>query len=305
MKTKDDLKAYLDAICGDGVNMKLYLGLGTGAERIYKLANFDDLATNAVLTSYIAGIRGFFDKEDLETIPLSMLDQRSDALVFYDLDEQPAEFAQLFALQNGVEPDFFSFNENSVSDIRSIVIKIASAQQSVLFFKSFYPVSLIKRDQIMLYKRDNRFTVLDADIIKVTPGFELLLADGEFYINDFAKFEKAFSFNEIAQRAMLAVVQTILQLGIVNDIKGYLAACAAPKRDILRAAQSDVLKLETAVIMAFAMQKADKIGLKVINGQFQLASRESVKKLYKLLNDDYLTSGLTAIEYETLAKSKM
>jgi len=226
-------------------------------------------------------------------------------LILYDLQEQPAEFAQLVALQNESEPDFFSFDENAVGDIRTIAIKIASAEQSVVFFKTFYPVSLVKRDQILLYKLENRFTVFDGDIIKVTPGFDLLLADDEFYINDFAKFEKAFSFTEIAQSAMLAVVQSILALGIVDDVKGYLVACAAPKRDILRAGQSEVLQLGTAVILAFATQKANKIGLKIVNGQFQLSSRESVKKFYKLSNDDYLTSGLTAFEYETLAKNKM
>lgn len=305
MKTKQQLKDHLDAIFADGVNMKLYFGLGTGAARTYKLADFDDRATTAVLTNYVAGIREFFERDELQTVPLSQLDQRSDALVVYDLQEQPVEFAQLQALQNEPEPDFFSFDENNVGEIRTIAIKIASAQHSAVFFKTFYPVSLVKRDQILLYKLENRFTVFDGDIIKVTPGFEVLLADDEFYVNDFSKFEKAFSFTEIAERAMLSVVQTILALGIVNDVKGYLAACTAPKRDILRAGQSDVLRLEAAVILAFATQKVDKIGLKIVDGQFHLSSRDSVKKLYKLLNDDYLTSGLTAFEYETLAKNKM
>jgi len=305
MKTKQELKDHLDAIFADGVNMKLYFGLGTGAERAYKLANFDDRATTAVLENYVAGVRQFFENEDLGTVRLSQLDQRSDALILYDLQEQPTEFAQLVALQNEAEPDFFSFDENAVGDIRTIAIKIASAEKSAVFFKTFYPVSLVKRDQILLYKLENRFTVFDGDIIKVTPGFDMLLVDEEFYINDFSKFEKAFSFTEIAQRAMLAVVQSIVALGIVNDLKGYLVACTAPKRDILRAGQSEVLQLGTAVILAFATQKANKIGLKIVNGQFQLSSRESVKKFYKLLNDDYLTSGLTAFEYETLAKNKM
>ncbi|WP_281663561.1 anti-phage protein KwaB [Paraburkholderia fungorum] len=305
MKTKQELKAHLDAIFDDGVNMKLYFGLGAGAARTYKLADFDDRATAAVLRNYVAGVREFFENDELGTVLLSQLDQRSDVLVMYDLQEQPIEFAQLRDLQNEPEPNFFSFDENAVGDIRTIAIKIASAQQSIVFFKTFYPVSLVKRDQILLYKMENRFTIFDGDIIKVTPGFDVLLADGEFYINDFAKFEKAFSFTEIVQREMLAVAQAILAMGIVNDVKGYLAACAAPKRDILRAGQSDVLQLETAIILAFATQKAEKIGLKIVNGQFQLSSRESVKKLYKLLNDDYLTSGLTAFEYETLAKNKM
>ena len=168
-----------------------------------------------------------------------------------------------------------------------------------MFFKKFYPVSLVKRDQILLIVKDNtRFSLINQDILKITGGFEVVLLDGEFYINDFGKFEKSFGFEQIAKNAMQQVTNKIMALDLVNDTKGYLAACQASRKDILRAGRSRVLEMDVATIIAFVQAKQHQIGIKVADGKLLLSSKASVKKLYKLLNDDYLTSELTHVEYE-------
>ncbi len=307
MKTIDEIRAELEAIFNAGVNMTLYLGTGDSDARVYRRADFDDAATHAVCQNYIASLRQFLLKEELSTRLLSEIDARSDTLFRYDLAEQPAEFQQLTNLYGNINPPPpFTFADTELAAVKSIAVKISSAAHSVVFFKKFYPVSLVKRDQILLVVKDNtRFTVIDQDILKVTPGFDVMLIDNEFYINDFSKFEKSFAFDEIANRAMQAVANTILATNLVNDVKGHLAACHASRKDILRAARSPVLAFNPQTIIAFALAKQHQIGLKVDNGQLQLTSKDSVKKLYKLLNDDYLTSGLTSFEYETLAKNQL
>lgn len=132
-----------------------------------------------------------------------------------------------------------------------------------------------------------------------------MLLDGAFYINDFGKFEKSFAFDQIAKKAMREVTSKIMALDLVNDVKGYLAACLASKKDILRAGKSRVLIIEAAVIIAFVAAKQHQLGIKVADGKLVLSSKVSVKKLYKLLNDDYLTSELTHVDYETLAKNEL
>ena len=307
MKTIDEIRAELEAIFNAGVNMTLYLGTGDSDARVYRRADFDDAATHTVCQTYIASLRQFLLNEDLSTRLLSEIDARSDTLFMYDLAEQPAEFQKLMDLYNNINPPpLFTFADTELASVKSIAIKISSATHSVIFFKKFYPVSLVKRDQILLVvKDDTRFTIIDQDIIKVTPGFDVMLKDNEFYINDFAKFEKSFAFDDIAKRAMQAVANNILATNLVNDAKGHLAACHASRKDILRAARSPVLAFNPQSIIAFVLSKQHQIGIKVDNGQLQLTSKDSVKRLYKLLNDDYLTSGLTNFEYETLAKNQL
>lgn len=307
MKTIDELRARLEAILhADGINLKLYLGTGESDARTYRLADFDDGATEAVCRQFVQSVDQFLLNEDLATRPLTELDHRANTLFMYDLMEQPIEFATLGILAAGVDPETFNFADDDLPTVTSLAIKISSAQSSVVFFKKFYPVSLVKRDQILLVVKDNtRFALIDQDILKVTGGFEVMLLDGEFYINDFGKFEKSFAFDRIAKKAMREVTNKIMALDLVNDAKGYLAACLASKKDILRAGKSRVLNIEAAVIIAFVAAKQHQIGIKVADGKLVLSSKVSVKKLYKLLNDDYLTSELTHVDYETLAKNEL
>lgn len=307
MKNIEELRASLAAILhAAGINLKLYLGTGDSEARTYRLADFDDGATESVCQQFVQSVDLYLANEELATLPLTQLDHRADTLFMYDLEEQPTEFTKLAALQTENNLETFNFANHALPEVTSIAIKISSAQSSAVFFKKFYPVSLVKRDQILLIVKDNtRFSLINQDILKVTGGFEVVLLDGEFYINDFGKFEKSFGFEQIAKNAMQQVANKIMALDLVNDTKGYLAACQASRKDILRAGRSRVLEMDVATIIAFVQAKQHQIGIKVADGKLLLSSKASIKKLYKLLNDDYLTSELTHVEYETLAKNEL
>jgi hypothetical protein len=305
MRSIDEIRAAWEGLLAQGINFTLYLGLGDSDHRQYLRADFDDGAMDAVSQSYIASIRRYL-QDELSTVLLSALDDRANALVCYDLADAPAEFAALARLTQDPEPATFMFADHEFSEIKTMAVKVSSAAGSVVFFKPFYPVSLVKRDQILLVKgAASRFELVDKDILKLTGGFEVMLMDGEFYINGFAKFEKAFAFDAIAARAMNAVTATIVALNLVEDAKGHLAACAAPRKDIIRAGRSPVLAMQAATILAFVTAKQQQIGLKIRGGRVVLSSKESVRRLFRLLNDDYLTSELTRLEYETLAKNQL
>lgn len=307
MKTIQELRAAInETLHAEGINLKLYLGMGDSENKEYKLADFDDGATESVCRQFVHSIDQFLLDENLATLGLSQMDHRADTLYKYDFSETPSEFQKIQSLMSPIDPQTFSFADDALSKVTSLVIKITSAQRSVVFYKKFYPVSLVKRDQILLVVRaSTRFSLLDEDVFKVTGGFELLLIDDEFYINNFGKFEKSFSFDQIAKNAMKEVAEKILALDMVADLKGYLIAGTASRKDVLRAGGSRVLDLDKNVILNFAIQKHQQIGLRVVDGKLQLNSKESIKKLYKLLNDDYLVSELTHVEYETLAKNEL
>jgi queuine/archaeosine tRNA-ribosyltransferase len=222
------------------------------------------------------------------------------------LPDEPVEFSALRRLTQIPEPPLFAFADHDLRELKTVIVKVSSAAGSVIFFKPFYPISLMKRDQILLVKNAaSRFALVDQDILKLSGGFEVMMLEDEFYINDFAKFEKVFAFDKIATREMNKVTDAIMALQLVDDIKGHLAACAAPRKEIIGAGNSSVLKMKTAEILAFVTEKQPQIGLKISGDRVVLDSKESVRRLYRLLNDNYLTSGLTRVEYEILAKHRI
>ena len=302
MKTIQELKTNLDAILDAELNVRLYLGVGRPDGRQFLRADIDPVAATAICQQFVQGVRSYFSHDELQTLELSNLDARGDTLYFYDLAEKPAEFASIGDLHNGVEPEMFTFANHSIGDVKALVLKISSAANSVTFFKQVFPVSVVKRDQILLTWGTDRFKVLTEDVLKILPGFDLMVLDDDFYVANLKKFEAEFSFEEVAKKAMIEVAEQIFQLDIVDDAKGYLANLEISKRHVLRAKGSTVFAMQGQEIIDFIVAHPN-YGLKVADGKIQLNSRNSVKFLFKLINEDILKSELTQVIYDSLAKN--
>ncbi len=128
-----------------------------------------------------------------------------------------------------------------------------------------------------------------------------MLIDGEFYVSSLKRFEKEFSFEAVAKKAMTAVVDMIVQLDMVADVKGHLEKLDLPKQHVLRAKHSPVFTMESQAIINFVSEHPT-YGLKVVDGKIQLTSKKSVRFLFKLLNEDILKSELTQTVYDARAK---
>jgi Domain of unknown function (DUF4868) len=305
VKSIDEIREAFQLATANGINFELFLGTGDRDSRIYQKADISDNTTASICRSYIESIRLFFANDELSTRELSRIDSRDSALWFYDLAESPSDLTAVSTVLNGAGDEIFSFNTNTIADIKSMVVRISSSAKQIAFYKNVYPVSIIKRDQVLLYPLETRLEIIDKDMLKLTHGFDVVCVDDEFYINNFKMFEKSFGFDEIARRTMQRVSDRILATALVNDSKGYIARLEIPKRESIRADTSRVLDLPGADIIAFAQSKHAKIGLTIDNNQIQITSKASAKKLFKLLNDDYLTSELTHVDYESQAKDEI
>jgi hypothetical protein len=306
MNTINELRSALQALFKSGLNMQLYLGYGKSPVRKYFLADLDEAATNEVCSAYVAGVNNLMKDEDLSMMELSQIDSRQSVLYKYDFADSPTEFDVLKKIALADEHDVYSFETNNLEHLESIAIRISSHDKTVVFFKRFYPVLLVKRDTTMLVLNDaKRFTQIKQDVLRVTNGFDLMLIDDDFYIRDFKKFEDTFGFTEIAETKKQALVTEVLGLNLINDSKGLFTKLNVSNREVIRAQSSPVLKVPKDDILKFVSSKEKQLKLKVKDGQIVLSSKESLRRFMKLLNDDILTSELTHIDYETLAKDKL
>lgn len=304
MKNIDDLRsAFADALAR-GINFTIHLGVDSPEGITYFQADLDDQSTQALSAAYLDPLKNWFENADLAVTQLSGIDQRSDVIYCYDLPERPDGFDQLASILEEDQP-IFSFANYTLSSIKAIVICIRGVQHSFVFYKHVYPVSLVKRSNILMVKVGDRLSYFDNDVLKVTSGFDVLFHDGDYYINGFKKFEKAFAFDAIENKIKEDAAASIMALGICDDNKGHLANGVAPARDYIRVANSDVLTLPAATIIAHANSLQSKTGLKIENGRIQLNSKHAVKIFIKMLNDDYLRSALTNYDYDTLAKNRL
>lgn len=301
MKTVEELRSSLEEILGEGLNIRVYLGVGKPPEREYLRADVSPDDAVILCEQFVGGLRSYFDNEDLETFELSRLDERATALYAYDLEDQPEDFGAIQKLHDGDEPALFTFEDRAISDVKALVVKISSPTKSATFYKQVFPVSIVRREQILLSWRSNRFEVLNEDVLKILPGFDVMLMDDEFYVSSLQRFEKEFGFERIARKAMNDVVQMVVAMEMVDDIKGYLANLNLPKKHVLRAKHSPAFQMDSQAFIAF-VEDHPTYGLRVVDGKIQLKSKNSVRYLFKLLNEDILKSELTQTVYDARAK---
>jgi hypothetical protein len=301
VKTVKELRNSLEEILGEGLNIMVYLGVGRHPEREYLRANVSPDDAAILCKQFVSGLRDYFGTKGLATLELSRLDERANALYAYDLEEQPQEFGAIRELHEGNEPALFTFQNRAISDVKSVVVKLSSSTASATFYKQVFPFSVVRREQILLSWRTDRFEVLNEDVLKIFPGFDVMLMDDEFYVSSLPHFEKNFSFERIAKKAMEGVVQTVVAMDLVNDVKGYLTNLDLPKKHVLRAKHSPVFQMQSQDIIAF-VENHPTYGLHVVEGKIQLNSRNSVRYLFKLLNEDILKSELTETVYDSRAK---
>ncbi|WP_421684814.1 Kiwa anti-phage protein KwaB-like domain-containing protein [Sutterella wadsworthensis] len=84
---------------------------------------------------------------------------------------------------------------------QSILIKICSHSENIIFFKKFYPISLVKSTRkTFRINSDAEFEPLEDDIIRLTGDFDVMLMGDDFYISDLSHFETAFSFDQIKKQ---------------------------------------------------------------------------------------------------------
>ncbi|WP_337783895.1 anti-phage protein KwaB [Sutterella wadsworthensis] len=299
MTTIEQIKETWEKVISAGMNIELYLGFGNSESRKYFRANLVDSAAELIADDFLDSINQYFSK-NLSVIPLSQIDERTDALIYYDLEKSPEEFDIIKEIKNKRTDDYFKL-KNDINKAQSILIKICSHSENIIFFKKFYPISLVKSTRkTFRINSDAEFEPLEDDIIRLTGDFDVMLMGDDFYINDLSHFETAFSFDQIKKQKRDFVISSIKSL----DKKGYLENYPVSTRQIIRAAKSQVLKMNKDAIINFVKKNTHKFNLKIKNNKILLNSQKSIHCLYKLLNDDYLSSDLTHNNYEAIAKKQ-
>lgn len=304
MKTIKQIKETWEKVISAEMNIELYLGFGNSESRKYFRANLVDSAAELIADDLLDSINQYFSK-NLSVIPLSQIDERTDTLICYDLEKSPEEFDIIKEIKSKSTDDYFKL-KNDINKAQSILIKICSYSENIIFFKKFYTISLVKgTKKTILINSGAKFEPLENDIIRLTGDFDVMLMGDDFYISDLSHFETAFSFDQIKKQKRDFVISSIKSLDIVIDEKGYLENHQVSTRQIIRTAKSQVLKKNKDAIINFVKKNTHKFNLKTKNNKILLNSQKSIHCLYKLLNDDYLSSDLTKNNYEAIAKNKI
>ena len=259
---------------------------------------------------FVASIESsIISKEDHTVLPLSSADERGNCFYQYDL-EVPEGLKRLETIIGNDNLSNFSLSDNQFSNIESLIIVLADTKNEISLFKKLSTVEVIGRGGFMLWKSNQRFERFKDQLLRISSSFQALRVGGEIIIIDLDAIEKEFGFHEVIIKEAAKSLSVIEEKELVDNIDSLkeLVSDVRFARKLTKVARnSPVIRLgiPNESIITFAKNHPlTKKKMKYNDSQtkFYLDTKVSKNLLIKILNDDLLTSELTKLYYDSLAK---
>lgn len=314
-----EIKSKINSIISKNTSLNLFFLL-TDKDGQY-IKRKVDLAQGNTTEEFIELFREYLEKtivqnEELSLCKLSSSDDRVNAIYAYDYDVYPKDLNCIhdFNIEEEIESEMFSFSEESLSNLRGYLIYLGSMNEGTVLYKKHYPVSLIKRDSFLLYKKDRRFVKFEGDdILRISGSAQVMKLENEMFVLDINNFERNFGFENLITKRASETVEEIDQKGILEDVQVLKDLVD----DITFARKLSKVR-EKSPVINLSISNDDIINFTKTNpglrGRFKysedgkkirLDTKASKNAFIKLLNDDYLRSNLTNQEYDSIAKDRI
>lgn len=321
MMNVDELKESVKGILQEpGLSTQVYFVLKDSFGKLFlRLADIEGQdalkAIHKQNTNYLRN--AIIDVEGLEVKSLSFAEDIRNVIYEYDISEEyPGELGLIknFDIADGIKIDRFSFKKSSLDSIYGYIIYVGTMNKGLTLFKKHYPIFLMKRGQILFFRRESRLEAFDdCEILRLPEKSQLLGIDGKVLVLNMDFLERISGFTGLINKKAEETLKYIQAMDILEDIevlKDTLMLPAYARKLAVFTKKSAIFRksLGKDQIVAFAKNhlvlskdlKFTADGLRI-----RLDTERSKKAFIKLMNDDFLESKLTNENYEVSAKEKI
>jgi hypothetical protein len=249
------------------------------------------------------------EKKDLSVLNLSTSDERLDAIYIYDI-ELPEELLAMESILQQDDLPLLNLQESDLSKIKALLIEIGNNIGQMVLYKTMAPINIFGRKSFFLKKAKHRMEKIEDEFLRISAGFQLLRIDGKLLVIDLAAIEKSFGFHEVIKKEAALGVTAVETMQLVQNpevLHELLEDVKYARRFTKVAKASPVIKkgIPNESIIKFCKEfpkLTGKIRFNEAEDRIVLDTKVSRDLFIKLLMDDYLTSELTDLHYESVAK---
>jgi hypothetical protein len=169
---------------------------------------------------------------------------------------------------------------------------------------------LLKRDRFLLIPSNQRLVKVQDDALAIDRSFDFMMLDGNLIVLKLNILERFFGFEDVIRNQaqntidLIEANQLIEDIGQINEI----AQSMTNARKLMRIRNSPVLNVPVINVINFIRNHPEltgKISFNIDETKLNLDTGVSKRLFLKLLNDDYLFSQLTELQYDSHAKDKL
>lgn len=309
---QDSIRALVQSEQGNDteINGVIVLLLKDGTTWLLNLNSTDQ---RDIIEEYVSALRTKCLNEDFDLRDYSSADERTGCFYDYDIDEIPNSF-HVMAMTEREQENLMNFDVSShrLAEVAGIVVFLSTADRKIALFKNVYSVEIIGvQSKILVWKLNDRFERATNDLIRLTPNFDVVFVDDHYIITNIKSVERLDQLTQITLNEASAKLNRLNDLNIIQNIQRVQDIVSGDvslaRKMIATVSSSKVVdkNISTGSIIEFAKNKESKIGALSYSdddSQIIINSKNELRILLNILNDDLLKSELTDEDY--LSKSK-
>ena len=296
----------------NGIGASLYFILNQNDERIVRFADIDDNAKNELKERYLGYLTDkFINNQELHYQNISEADDRKNVVYNYDIEERHNDLNILdWILENEEQPPF-RFNQNSLDDIVGYLITIGNEGNKIALYKRHLPFNLLRQDRFLLIPTSNqRFVKVENDTLILDQNFDFMMVNENLIVLKIQILERFFGFEDVIRNQAQNTIAVINEINLLEDIEqlNEVAQSKTNAKKLMKIRNSPVLNVPVGNVINFINNHPEltgRIGFNDDGTRVRLTTSVSKKLFLKLLNDDYLFSQLTELQYNTHSKDRL
>lgn len=307
----DELRAELQAFYAayDEIGVTVYAIL-KGQEDTPKKLDIEADAMEGLKALFIQSLKDeITGNEDLSVLNLSTSDERKNAIYLYDI-ELPGELLTMEKVLAQDDLPVLDLEESELSNIKALLIEIGNNVRQMVLYKTMASIHVYGRKSFFLRKTRHRMEKIEEEFLRVSSGFQLLHINEQLLVIDLTAIEKSFGFHDVIKREAALGVTAIESIQLIHNpevLHELLDDVKYARRLTKVAKASPVIRrsIPNASIIEFCKsfpKLSGKIRFNEAEDKIILDTKVSRDLFIKVLMDDYLTSELTELHYESLAK---
>lgn len=252
------------------------------------------------------------NNDELTLRNISSTHETIDSIFLYDLEEFPDKLSIINQFQVFNDYPNFSFSDNDLESIKAIIITIGDENNYFSIYKHVYPVTIVRQNRMLGFiPRGNRFEKLNSNILQINNSIDFLFTSNALIVNNLKTLSSVYGYNEIVKNQAREKITLISGLDLIENIEEltmFIENIKYAKRILRIHPNSPVLRLARTSIINFIINHpklSRKIRLNDNRDKILLDTDVSKVLAIGILNDDYLKSNLTNLDYESENKSEI
>lgn len=295
----------------NGIGAVLYFVVNVNGESVIRFADIEEGAKQELKDRFLEYIaEKFITNEELHYLNISEADDRKNVVYRYDITERPESLNILDEILANETQQHFQFNQHNLNEIQGYLITIGNEGNKIALYKKHHPVNLLRQDRFLLIPSNERLIKVENDAIALDKSFDFMMVDNNLIVLKLSTLERFFGFEDVVRNQAQNTIAIVEANQILEDIQQLtdLAQGMTNARKLMRIRNSPVLSVPAANVLNFIRNHPELTGRISFNDdetRIRLTTGVSKKLFLKLLNDDYLFSQLTELQYDSHAKDRL